>query len=396
VNQSRSFTYLTPNSNGTYGLVTETHQILAPVTLFTGTPLPIVTIETAGEWVLRSTATGLPGGAKVEYAPEGSITPTTKVITVKLAGNEIASLTSQQLLTSKGLVVPIPGVGEIAIGEDPRAIKGDANSNPEAAANGTVASAAVDVARITTLPLAAALGIDIADLRVGHMESRALVPAGGIQCGIPVQKTGTPTKVEAGDGQVITYTVTIPADIEAFKAVACDLLNIKVVDVTSGEPSSVKFDLIEASNDGVISKGNTVTWDKLSYKPGDAPIVLTVKLKVPYDSAAGMITDTATATAVLGNCKGNASATSSSLTGLAKFDAAALSGAGTFRGPETVLAAGTLGAGTGTVTPEAGATPVGGVQTGAGGMSRGLALLPLGLGLGLIGLGIKTARRRNR
>jgi hypothetical protein len=75
----KSFTYLAPNADGTYGLVTETHQILAPVTLFGGTS-PAV-IEFAGEWLLRTTATGKPGGAKVEYAPVGSPTPTTKVIT---------------------------------------------------------------------------------------------------------------------------------------------------------------------------------------------------------------------------------------------------------------------------------------------------------------------------
>src|SRR2546421_743872 len=36
VNQSKSFTYLIPNGDGTYGLVSETHQILAPITLIAG------------------------------------------------------------------------------------------------------------------------------------------------------------------------------------------------------------------------------------------------------------------------------------------------------------------------------------------------------------------------
>ena len=67
-------------------------------------------------------------------------------------------------------------------------------------------------------------------------------------------------------------------------------------------------------------------------------IVLTVGLKVPADSAAGKITDTATATAVLGNCKGNASANAASLTGLAKLDAAALTGSDPFRVPGTTVA----------------------------------------------------------
>jgi len=390
VHQSKSYTYLTPNGDGTYGLVTETHQILAPVTLLGGTlGLPAVTVETAGEWVLRTTATGKTGGAKVEYAPVGSVTPTTKVIVVKLAGAEIASLTTQQLLTGQGLVVPIPGVGEIAIGEDPRAIGGDAASKPEVAGNGTVAAAAVDVARVTTLPLAAALGVDIADLRIGHMESRAQVPAGGIQCGIPVNKVGNPTSVVAGEDKVITYTVTIPADIEDFKAVACDLVNVKVVDVTTAS-EGVKFDIVSASNNGTIS-GNKVSWDLGTYKPGADPIVLTVGLKVPYDSAAGKITDTATATAVLGNCKGNASANSDSLAGLAKFDAAALTGSAVFSS-EATAGGSALGAGEGALAG-AGPEPVGGVGTGAGGSSQGNSLL-IGTALGCVALAGYLARRR--
>ena len=83
------------------------------------------------------------------------------------------------------------------------------------------------------------------------MESKAVVPAGGIKCGIPVSKTGTPASVVAGQNQTVNYTITVPSDIEAFKAVACDLINIKVVDVTTAEPG-VKFDIVSASRNGVI------------------------------------------------------------------------------------------------------------------------------------------------
>ena len=397
VNQSKSYTYLIPNGDGTYGLVSETHQILAPVTLMGG-PAPI-TIEFAGEWVLRSTATGKAGGAKVEYAPAGSATPTTKVITIKMGGAELASLTTQQLLGQKGLVVDVPLVGQIVIGEDPRAIgtgAPDANSNPELAANGTMAAAAVDVVRVTTLTLAEALDITVADLRVGHMESKAMVPVGGIQCGIPVKKVGTPASVMAGKDQLITYTITVPADVEAFKAIACDIVNIKVVDVTTAEPG-VKFNIVSASQGGVISGGDTVTWANLGkYTPGDAPIVLTVGMKVPKDSAAGKITDTATATAVLGNCKGNASANAASLTGLASVEAAALTGSDVFSGHATTVAdaAPEVQAGTQTQGP----TPVGGVQTGAGGTSPiSNELLPIGTALGCVALlGSLAAWRRRR
>jgi hypothetical protein len=83
----------------------------------------------------------------------------------------------------------------------------------------------------------------------------------------------------------VTYTITLPADVEPFKAVACDLVNTKVVDVTTADPD-VKFNIVSASKNGSIT-GKTVTWPDLDrYTPGEPPIVLTVGLKVPSDSAA--------------------------------------------------------------------------------------------------------------
>jgi hypothetical protein len=390
VNQSKSFTYLIPNGDGTYGLVTETRQTLAPVVLLNGPTGPLVTLVLAGEWILRSTATGKPGGAKVEYAPGGSPTSTTPVVTLSIAGVPAASLTTQQLLTQKGLVLDIPTLGQIVIGEDPRAIAGNADSTPELASNGTVAAGAVDVVRIT-----AALGstLGLADLRVGHMESKAVVPAGGIKCGIPVSKTGTPASVVAGQNQTVNYTITVPSDIEAFKAVACDLVNIKVVDVTTAEPG-VKFEIVSASRNGVIS-GGTVTWENLgTYKHGDPAIVLTIGLKVPASSAAGKINDTATATGALANCKGNESATAASLTGLATLEAAALSGTAIL-GSSTTSPGGTAVVLPAVANP-VGPTPRGGVATGAGGMSEAPdRMLPIGAALASIMLvGFLTTRRR--
>ena len=385
VNQSRSFTYLIPNDDGTYGLVTETRQILAPVVLLDGVAGPAVVLTFAGEWILRTTATGKMGGSTVEYAPGGSPTSTTPVLTLSIAGLPVQTFTTQQFLDQEGLVIPIPGVGEIAIGEDPRAIGGNAESSPELAANGTMAAAAVDVVRIT-----ASLSdtLNVTDLRVGHMESKAMVPVGGIQCGIPVSKTGTPASVVAGEDQKVTYTITVPADIEAFKAVACDLMNIRVTDVTTADPG-VKFTIVDASRGGVI-KDNTVTWENLgSYTPGAPAIVLTVGLKVPAGSAAGKIMDTATATAVLGNCKGNASANSASLSGLAQLEAAALTGNAAFAGTTTTNAV---------VAPAnaIGPTPVGGVQTGAGGASTsGASLLSILLGCAALA-GVSSALWRHR
>lgn len=387
VNQSKSFTYLTPNGDGTYALVTETRQILAPLTLIPGiSNIPVLSVEFAGEWVLRSTATGKPGGAKVEYAPDGAASPTTNVLTIKAAGAVVRTFTTQEFLSAKGLQVDVLGVAELVIGEAPRAIGGATGSAPVEATDGTKAAAAVDVVRIKTL--AALAGIT--DLRVGHMESMAMVPVGGIKCGIPVTKTGNPTTVTAGDAQTVTYTITVPADPEAFKVIACDIVNLKVVDVVSTDNPLVKFNLLSASAPGKISDGNTVTWDLGTYKPGDPAKVLTVTMSVPADSAAGKITDVATATAVLGNCKGNASANATSLTGLAKLEAAAVTGNASLVVPGTTVLAGQ-------VVPSTGPTPVGGVQTGAGGTSHGSnRMLPIGMALGSLALVGSLAALRRR
>lgn len=103
VSQSKSFTYLKPNGDGTWGVVSETHQTIAPVTLFKGTPNE-VTIEALGEWVLRATASGKDGGAKIEYAPGGSPTPTTpalRIIQPNAATPTTTILTVQQLLGNR-------------------------------------------------------------------------------------------------------------------------------------------------------------------------------------------------------------------------------------------------------------------------------------------------------
>lgn len=397
VSQSRSFTYLVPNGSGKYALVSETRQILAPITLLPGIAaigdLPAigeVVIEFAGEWVLRSTATGLAGGSTVVYGPDPATSPEVKVLTIKVGGLVEESFNTEQFLGNKGLGIDIPGVGKIAIGEAPRAINGAFGSSPVRESNGTRAAAAVDVLRVTTSELAATLGIDLADIRVGHMESEAIVPPGGIECGIPVKKTGTPANVMAGE--VVNYTITVPSDKDAMNAVACDIMNIKVVDVTTAEPG-VLFKIESASNGGKID-GNTVTWENIgTYKPGDAPKVLNVGLRVLPGSAAGIITDTATATAILGNCRGNASANAGSLSGLASLNSAALSGSGVAFSGTTTVAAAALVAPAGQ-----GPTPIGGVQTGAGGTSPiSNRMLPIGTALGSLALVASlNARRRRR
>lgn len=229
VSQSRSRNLFIPQvaEDGTpvgenFGVLAETRQTIAPVTLFEAAGSP-VTIEFLGEWVLQAVATGIPGQAYVHYGP-GEADPQTDILRIIQDGEVSDVLKFQDLTGEEGLVIPIEELGiEIAVGEDPRAIGGDAESSPTESADGTEASAAVDVARVRLLD-GAPLGEDvsIADLRIGHMEVAAQVPAGGISCPLPVSKTNSPAEVDAGQEFTTTITVDNPFD--------CDLTSVRLVD----------------------------------------------------------------------------------------------------------------------------------------------------------------------
>ena len=308
VSQAKSFTYLKPNGDGTWGVVSETHETIAPVTLFKGT-VNEVTIEALGEWVLRATSTGK--GSTIDYAPGGSVTPTTPVLRILQPNGSPAVttiLTLQQLLGSTGLQIPANPLVNISIGEAPRKIAAPgAIPDPTAAPvkTATTAAAAVDVVRVTLLQPDATGGLHALDLRIGHMESSATTPAGGLQCHIPVNKAVSPNPVQAG--QDFTWTITIPTSIDAFKAIDCDLVNISAVDTVKTLDGSPSWTITGASNGGVVSGNSTVTWANLgTYKKGSPPIVVTITGHIPTTSGAGTLEDTVNVTATLGNCTGGA------------------------------------------------------------------------------------------
>ena len=259
VSQTRSVTRLVPQTDAAgnkvgdnFGLMTETRMTIAPITLLKNTPTPL-TIELLGEWVLRSVATGIPGQAYVTYSP-GTVNPQTPVLSLIQGGVVNTLLSTQDLLGPTGLVVPLPGIGELAIGEDPRAIGGDANSTPTVGGDGTVASAAVDVVRLKLLD-AVATTLGVLDLRVGHMESRAQVPAGGIKCNVPVSKTADKQTVAAGETFTYTINVTNPfAD--------CDLTNVRVVDKISGD-QGVRWSVTGTNPAASSTSDNEVVWNDI-------------------------------------------------------------------------------------------------------------------------------------
>ncbi|HET7720758.1 MAG TPA: hypothetical protein VFK43_12375, partial [Acidimicrobiales bacterium] len=312
VSQSKSFTYLKPNGDGTWGIVSETRQTIAPVTLFKGTPNE-VTIEALGEWVLRATASGKAGGAKVEYAPGGSVTPTTPLLRIIQPSGEdpvTTILTTQDIFGETGLVIPANPLVSIAVGEDPRAIAApgavpDPESSPAVAADGTSAAGAVDVVRINLLQPDATGGFHALDLRIGHMEAKTTAPAGGIRCEIPVNKTASPDPVQPG--QAFTWTISIPTSPEAFAPIACDLVDIRAVDTVRVVRGTPKWRIDGASDGGVVTGNNRVEWSNLgTYKRGDPPKQVTINGTVLPDSGEGLLENTVNVTATLANCTGGA------------------------------------------------------------------------------------------
>lgn len=297
VSRSRTLSYLIPNGDGTFGLVSEVRQTVAPISLLGGA----ATLELLGEWALRAIATGKPGGARIEYAAVGA-GPTTTVARLTLLNAIPLDLSFQDIFGGSGLSLPVPPLATVGIGTPPHAIGGA--GAPLVAADGTRAAAAVDAVLLNLLDLGI-LNLNVADLRIGHMEAAAAVPAGGVRCNLPVSKSVTPNPVVAGNDA--TVTIRIPSDSAQFAALFnCDLIGVRAQDVHgvfSGDPS---FQIVSASNSGVISPdGTTVTWSNLgNVALGAPPLELRVVVRIPANSKAGVLTDRANVEAQLGNCRG--------------------------------------------------------------------------------------------
>ena len=295
VSSSLSHTFLAPqvdadgNPVGTdLAVVAETRQTIAPVTLFAGTENE-VTVELLGEWVLRAVATGVPGTAHVHYGP-GEVSPETPVLRIIQSDSTETLLTTQQLFGEEGQVIDASPLVRLVVGENPRAIGGAADTEPQVAADGTSASAAVDVLR---LQVASQEGTgEVSELRLGHMEVAAAVPSGGISCDLPVTKSSDPVEVQPGD--TFTYTITVDNPLQ------CPLTNVRIVDQVSAT-EGVTWG-IDGGEPEPASLGDTeVVWEGLGpIAPGES-LSVTLDVTVGEDSQAGVFTDEATATA---RCEG--------------------------------------------------------------------------------------------
>jgi hypothetical protein len=297
----------------TFGLMSEVRQTIAPVTLLAnnaaGATAPrLITIEFLGEWVLRVIANGFKGGATVFYGP-GNASPQSDILRI-INGNGTVSniLKFQDLFGKTGLVIPASPLLKITLGEDPRAISKpnvspDPASKPTEAANGTLASAAVDVARIELLTGNPAT----VDLRVGHMEASAQVPAGGIHCPIPVTKDVNPNKIHiqsSPDTARVTFNVLNPYDCDLTDVVLTDAIRQKV-----GDPDFKLITANPAAESPTMPTGALRTADvvwKLGTIPSGGKKVVTMDVKSAVHG--GVLRDVGTASGVLKNCKGGADA----------------------------------------------------------------------------------------
>ncbi len=210
VSSAKSRVHLVPNGTSTtnFGLMSETSEDIAPVTLFKGTANE-VTIEVAGEWSLQALATGDESTSSLHYGPtfDGAPPgPTMPLITITPPGSAPQIVLKTQDLfgpsaAPQHIFIPPGPVGpylaEISIGEDPRAIGDDHNDTPDAPIiTDTEVSGAVDVVRITLLGELQLPTDHVAEIRIGHMESKSVVPSGGVNCPGP-SPTSTPTLTPA-------------------------------------------------------------------------------------------------------------------------------------------------------------------------------------------------------
>ncbi|GAC1443075.1 MAG: hypothetical protein NVS3B26_11690 [Mycobacteriales bacterium] len=297
-------------------LVSQTREVIAPVTLFSGTP-NAVTIEVA-PLTLQAVAGGVNGTAYIRYTPDAGTGPTTPIVRISGPGTGSTTpleLTTQQVLGAAGLTIPASPLATVTVGTVPHAIGGP--GKPLISADGTTAAAAVDAVSVKLLTPDPRT--HLSDIRIGHMEARAQVPAGGISCSIPVSKVADPSAVTAGQTFTFGITITNPFD--------CTLSKLHVVDViTSDGPT---FKVLSATPAATINGGSVTFNDVADIKPHSSSD-LSISVKIPSNSRGGTLTDTVH---VSGSC-GN--------------------GNGTGTGTVTGTAAGTAGSGsiplTGTVT----------------------------------------------
>ncbi len=176
----------------TFSVVAEARHGAATVRLLPGTPEE-TTIEVLGETVLRARADGNPGGVALEYAAVGT-DPAAPFLRIT-RGKDVVQLTSQEVIGRRGVALAQTPVMDLRIGEAPRGYDTAGGAQPHVAADGTAASAVVDLLRVQLLTGGSG---EMLDIRIGHLEAEVTVPAGGVRCPAPVAKVVDEEPVDPG------------------------------------------------------------------------------------------------------------------------------------------------------------------------------------------------------
>ncbi|HWC34575.1 MAG TPA: LPXTG cell wall anchor domain-containing protein [Mycobacteriales bacterium] len=321
--QNNSLEELLANNSGNFGLSSTTLLHTAEIQLFKGIPGAEIDIKVINPLVLQAYA----GGDNSSFVTYGSGDKQKDVLSIT-AGGQTSTLTEEQLLGTNGLTIDVDGLLRVQIGGKPTVTvtndkvtaSADLISVQVISLNNTTASSvggplapllnpiltpvlsALDSVTKQLDSVLTGLGIKTGvDLRVGHFESNAEVPSGGIECHIPVSKTPSSSDVQAGH----PFTVTLSAD----NPYNCTLTNVSFedkIDAESGNPTWTVGDT--SPNADSSSTNSDVTWSKLpDIKPGGHDDVQ-ITVNVPADSPSGSLEDTlvAKATCASGNAGGTA------------------------------------------------------------------------------------------
>jgi LPXTG-motif cell wall-anchored protein len=311
-------------------------------------------------------------------------------------GGTLGSVVTQVSNSLQPITGQLPNVslGEIAIGTPVRAINSDPGAKTPgvpapvgtaSASEGTTASGAFDLARVSIAPAANGTTTPLLNFYVGHLEAAANLTA-PILCNLPIIKAANPTAVTAGDSFVYNIQVPDPAKLDL---IDCNLSNVTVTDTITDAQGTPSFTVTSARDVATGAPGTIqtispnkaiVTWTGLSYtvaptgQPPNAPIPLTIAVSVPATSTSGVIQDTVVANATVSGCQGGAAtATDTSATAA---NGAALTGMFTLQQP-SVAAAATTPAG---ASPASKSLPLTGAMGGLWQPLGGLGALAVGGG----------------
>ena len=292
VSTSQSRTFLAPpvNAQSGFGLVAQTRQTVAPITLGPDPENPLV-IEVAGEWVLSVYSDGN-SQFKATFGPDPNSLqdkddnwPVLRIVQGKPGrGQQLFTMTLGQVLGKEGKQ-DAPFLGNtITVGENPRAL-GDEEGVQNAVETPNLVAAAADVVRIQTNS-----GDDI---RIGHMEAAVTVPPGGVQCpGVGLVKKSSPQSVRAGDRFSWDISVSNPND--------CTLRDVKVIDTPAPSPG-VRYTVKSTSPGATQTADGTITFDPIDQLPLGGVRTLRIDAVADDTSAPGTIANSATAA---GTCSG--------------------------------------------------------------------------------------------